>query len=279
MDDDSMNNPCVSFVILNYKTKELVRECVKNIYRSRIIFPFEIIVVDNSRDEGLETMLEERYEQVTYIPIARNVGCAAGNNIGINVAKGKYIIISNADVTIFPSTIETLFQYMEQQSDVGIIGPRLLNPDGTLQESFYRFYQPLTPIYRRLWIGRLHFAKKHIESFLMKDVSVREYVDVDQLMGAFLFVRKSAIEKVGNFDERFFLYFSDTDWCMRFWLAGYRVVYHNDVTLVHLHKRQSAEKMGLRSLNDPITRIHIFDGIRYFLKYRMNYERPKITAK
>ena len=269
-----MQHPELSFVILNYKTKELVRECVKNIYRSHIALSFEVIVVDNGRDEGLEALLEERFGDVRYIPLSRNIGCAAGNNMGIRAARGTYVIISNADVTVLPGALEALHATMERRADIGIAGPRLLNPDGTIQESYYRFYQPFTPIYRRLWIGTLPFAKKHIDTFLMKDVDVRGCIDVDSLMGAFLFVRRSAIDRVGPFDERFFLYFSDTDWCMRFWRAGYRVLYHSDITLIHLHKRQSAQYMGLRSLRDPVTRIHIADGIRYFLKYRMNYERP-----
>lgn len=270
-----MEKPKLSFVIVNYKTKELVRECVKNIYRACIQLSFEIIVVDNSRDEGLEELLEERFPLVRYIPVARNLGCAAGNNIGIKESKGDYVIISNADITVLPKSLEVLYDYMEKHEDVGVVGPRLLNPDGTLQESYYRFYQPLTPVYRRLWIGKLPFAKKHIDAFLMKDIAVNGPTDVDSLMGAFMFARRSAVEKVGLFDERFFLYFSDTDWCMRFWRAGYKVVYHGDTTLIHLHKRQSAKHMGLKSLRDPITRIHNYDGFRYFFKYRMNYARPK----
>ncbi len=270
-----MQSPQLSFIIVNYKTKELVRECVKNILRSCANVSFEIIVVDNSRDDGLEDLLDMRYQNVRYIPIARNIGCAAGNNVGIKEARGEYIIISNADITVLPGTLEVLYDYMQKYTDVGVVGPRLLNPDGTLQESYYRFYQPLTPVYRRLWVGKLPFARKHIESFLMKDIVVQGPTDVDSLMGAFLFARRSAVEKVGLFDERFFLYFSDTDWCMRFWQSGYRVVYHGDTILIHLHKRQSAQHMGLGSLRDPVTRTHITDGFRYFFKYRMKYERPK----
>ncbi len=269
-----MQHPQLSFVIVNYKTKELVRECVKNIYRSCTGLSFEVIVVDNSRDEGLESLLDERFEHVRYIPVARNLGCAAGNNVGIRESRGEYVVISNADITVLPGSLELLYGYMEECTDVGVVGPKLLNPDGTLQESYYRFYRLLTPVYRRLWIGKLAFAKKHIDSFLMKDISIRGPIDVDSLMGACMFVRRSAIEKVGLFDERFFLYFSDTDWCMRFWKSGYRVAYHSDAILIHLHKRQSAQQMGLRSLRDPITQTHIVDGLRYFWKYRMHYARP-----
>lgn len=273
-----MDKPKLSFVILNYKTKELVRECVKNIYQSGIALSFEIIVVDNARDEGLEDLLQRRYPDVVYMPLAHNIGCAAGNNVGLKRAQGDYIIISNADVTVLPGSLEALYHTMEQERTIGILGPRLLNPDGSIQESCYRFYQPLTPIYRRLWIGKLPFAKKHIDAFLMKDIPIEGCVDVDSLMGAFLFARRTAVESVGLFDERFFLYFSDTDWCMRFWQAGYRVAYHSGATLIHLHKRQSAQKMGIQSLADHITRIHIRDGVRYFLKYRMKYERPVPTT-
>lgn len=265
----------ISFIILNYKTKELVRECIKNIRRAALTLPHEIIVVDNSRDEGLEELLDHQYGCIRYMPLAHNIGCAAGNNVGIASAYGRYIAVMNADVTILPGVLEMMHSYMERNADVGVMGPRLLNPDGTVQESYYRFYRPLTPVYRRLWIGKLPFARKHINAFLMKDVNVSGDVDVDSLMGAFLCARRSAIERVGLFDERFFLYFSDTDWCMRFWSSGYRVVYHTGMHLIHLHKRQSAQHMGIRSLLNPVTRIHVMDGMRYFLKYRLNYERPQ----
>ncbi|MEK7648926.1 MAG: glycosyltransferase family 2 protein [Patescibacteria group bacterium] len=268
-----MNKPAFSFVILNYRTKELVRECIANIYRANIQLAFEIIVVDNSRDAGLEEILEQRYPRVRYIPLARNIGCAAGNNVGMNAARGEYIIISNADVTLLSGALEMLYRFLHDHQDVGIVGPRLLNPDGSIQESYYRFYRLLTPVYRRLWIGKLPFARKHIEAFLMKDIEVNGPTDVDSLMGAFLIARRSAVQKVGLFDERFFLYFSDTDWCMRFWQNGFRVVYHSSAQLIHLHKRQSAQRMGLHSIRDTATRIHIIDGIRYFLKYPMTYAR------
>lgn len=271
-------NPTLSFVILNYRTKELVREFLTNLYRANLSLSFEAIVVDNGRDCRLEELLEERFPRVRYFPLARNIGCAAGNNVGMRVTRGTYVIISNADITIIPRSIEALYIHMEAHRTIGMIAPRLMNPDGTIQESVYRFYRPLTPLYRRLWIGRLPFAQRHLDYFLMRDRPLDDVSDVDSLMGAFLFVRRAAIDEVGLFDERFFLYFSDTDWCMRFWRSGWRVAYHPKAHIIHLHKRDSARRLGLSSLFDPYTRTHIKDGIRYFYKYRHGYGRTSCAA-
>ena len=91
--------------------------------------------------------------------------------------------------------------------------------------SYYKFYSPLTPAFRRLWIGRLPYAKRHLDAFLMRDADISRPFDADFIMGACLFVRVSALTRVGFMDENFFLYFEDTDWCKRFWDAGYRVSY------------------------------------------------------
>lgn len=270
-------NPTLSFVILNYRTKELVREFLTNLYRANLSVSFETIVVDNGRDEHLEELLEQCFPRCRYIPLVRNIGCAGGNNVGMRCATGRYVIISNADITIIPRSIEKLHDYLELNQNVGMVAPRLMNPDGTIQESAYRFYRPLTPIYRRLLIGKLPFARRHLDYFLMRDHPLDDISDVDSLMGAFLFVRRSAIDDVGFFDERFFLYFSDTDWCMRFWRKGWRVAYHPKATMIHLHKRDSARLFGLRSLLDLYTRIHIRDGLRYFYKYRHGYGRTLRT--
>lgn len=258
--------PDISLIILNYNNAGLTRECVKNIKAHATAACIEIIVVDNSNDPRLAEILSVRYPDVQYIPLVKNVGFARGNNVGVAASHGRYVAIINYDITPLAGAFDELLAYMDTHSEVGIAGPRLHNPDGSVQESCYRFHTVLTPIYRRLMFGKMLFGKKHLDSFLMKDANLSEPADVDWLLGAFLFVRREALTEVGLFDERFFLYFEDTDWCRRFWNARWRVRYLPQVRMLHLHLRDSAHTMGLHALLHATTRIHVHSGIKYFIK-------------
>lgn len=260
--------PDVSVIILNYQSRGLTRECIKSFKRVAGDVRLEIIVVDNGGERAVEETIKNRFQDVCYIKVSRNVGFAAGNNIGARVAAGRYLLFANQDLTATEQSVATLHAFMEENPNVGVSGPRLVYPDGSPQQSFYRFYTPLTPLYRRTILGRLSRGARHLDRFLMKDCDTSGVCNVDFLMGACLCVRASAIEKVGLFDERFFFYFEDTDWCRRFWEAGWRVCYVPTSTMIHIHSRDSAQKMGLASLFDRATRRHIASGVQYFLKHR-----------
>lgn len=256
----------ISLVILNYNNTGLTRECVKSIKSHATRAHGEIIVVDNSNDAALAEVLATRYPDVRYIPMAFNVGFAKGNNVGIACAQGRYVAIVNYDITLLPGALDELVSFMDAHQDVGIAAPQLHNPDGSVQQSYYRYLSLLTPLYRRLFLGRLSFGKKHLDSFLMRNVDMTKPLDIDWALGAFLFIRASALRTVGAFDERFFLYLEDTDLCRRFRVKGWHVRYLPQVHMLHLHLRDSANTMGLRALLNKTTRIHIASALKYFIK-------------
>ncbi|MBI4250511.1 glycosyltransferase family 2 protein [Candidatus Uhrbacteria bacterium] len=259
----------ISIIIVNYRARGLVRECIKGIKQLHTKLRLEIIVVDNSPHEGVGEMLAERFSNVHYLPQDRNIGFAAGNNAGIRIAQGKYIMLLNYDITPLPGSFDYLHAYLENNPAVGMVGPQLINPNGTIQHSYYRFHSFLTPVYRRLWIGRFGFGKRHLDRFLMADMDTTSPVDVDWLLGACLMVRASSIKTVGMMDERFFLYFEDTDWCRRFWKAKLPVRYVPGARMVHLHRRESAKGGGILSLTHKTTRIHVISWLKYILKWHM----------
>ncbi len=262
----------VSIVIVNYRTKHLVRECLRSFAALSHSIRFECIVVDNGRDPGLKEMLRSNFAHAAYIPLRENRGFSAGVNTGISLARGTYVFVLNPDATALPGVLDRLFEYMEAHPDVGIAGPQLLNPDRSIQQSYYRFYRPLTPFFRRLPIGRWKAGRAHLDHFLMKDADPTRGMEVDWLLGAALFVRRSAIERVGMMDsERFFLYFEDTDWCKRFWQAGFRVCYVPQAQMIHLYKRDSAQKGFFKGLFDRAARAHMASGVRFFIKHRKDY--------
>lgn len=258
----------ISIVILNYKSKELALSCLKSIYNAD--FPgidFEVIVVDNDSGDQLGEEIGTAFPRVRFIQNNKNVGMGAGNNIGVRQAKGRYIVIMNPDTVAERDVFFKLFSFMEDNQSVGIVGPKQLNTDGTTQDSCYRWHRLLTPLYRRTPLGRLKIAQSDEARFLMKDFGHDKIIDVDWLLGSFLFCRREALDQVGFFDERFFLYFEDTDLCRRIWQAGWRVVYNPEAVIIHDHQRQSAQVPWYMVFCSPASRYHLSSWMKYLGKW------------
>ncbi|MBU0707439.1 glycosyltransferase family 2 protein [Patescibacteria group bacterium] len=257
----------LSIVILNYKSKGLTKQCLKGIALLKPRLNFETIVVDNASNDGTTEMINEEFPWVKTIKSPVNNGFAAGNNLGIRKSVGKYIMILNPDVAIFNNSLETLYNFMEENPNVGLAGPKLINPDGSVQASCRTFPTKKIIIYRRTPIGKMSGPRKILREHLMLEWKHTDNREVDWMIGACFFVRRSAMEKVGLLDERFFLYLEDVDWCRRFWHSGYKVCYVAEAEMVHYHQRLSAENPGLKGALSYATRVHIISAIKYFAKY------------
>ena len=257
----------LSIVILSYKTKGLVNQCLKTLGLFAPKCNYEIIVVDNGSGDGTGEMLAAKYPAVKFIQSPKNVGFAAGNNLGISAATGRFVMTMNPDITVRPGAIDAMLAQMEANPNIGVLGPKLIRPDGTLDPSCYRFPTRTIPIYRRTPLGKLSGGKKALSAYLMEDYDRESSADVDWLLGAVLLVRREAMQEVGLLDERFFLYFEDTDWCRRFWAKGWRVVYFAGAKMVHYHERLSAQGTWIFGPFRKSTRIHIASWIKYFMKW------------
>lgn len=265
----------LSIIILNYKYKDIVRTCLNNlkaafegeVYKPRL--QYEIIVVDNGSNDGIEEMLNKKFPDIKLVKLKKNRGYSAGNNVGIKEAKGKYVLILNPDITVLEGAIEKMYNFMETHSDAGIAAPQLLNPNGTIQHSCMRFHSFFIPIYRRLsFLQNFSYVKNELERFEMTDWEHNCSREVDWFLGACLIIRKDVFEKVGLFDERFFLFFEDTDFCRRVKLAGWKIYYFADAKVIHLDERLSNKASGLAALRHKTTWIHIASWIKYFWKWR-----------
>ena len=267
----------LSVIILNYKTKNLLKECLRGIRIATPKLALEVIVVDNASGDGSPEMVLADFPEVRIIRSKKNLGYAGGNNLGLKAASGRYVMIMNPDILVWPGSIEALVTYMDAHQDVGLVGPKLTNPDGTTQQSCYRFHTPMIPLYRRTIAGRLPHARRALAEFLMEDFDHASPREVDWLLGGALIARREAAAGVGPLDESFFLYFDDTDWCRRFWEKGWKVVYCPDSVMVHFHQR--ASKGGVTELfRNPVARIHVRSAVTYFRKYQ-GKENPRLTAR
>lgn len=258
----------LSIIITSYKNPELLRVCVDSITKNYTGKDFEIIAADSETEEKMELMMREDYPEIRFISFKENVGFQALVKKAYESAQGEYVLILNGDIVIKEEAIEKLLEYIRNNSDVGIVGPQLLNFNETLQYSCFRYYKPITILYRRTFLGKMWFAKKHLDNFLMKDFDHQSEKEVDWLMGSALMTRKSSIEKVGLMDSRFRMYFEDVDWCRRFWENGLKVVYLPSSQVYHYHGKGSAGKNLLKTLIlNKLAWIHIISAIKYFAKY------------
>jgi len=214
----------VSFLILNYKTRHLLGLSLKGIAKLSLPFEVETIIVDNNSGDGSAELVEENFLNnpdyshinIKLIKNEKNTGHAKGNNVGIEVATGDYIVIQNSDIIYTtPEDVIKPVEYLDSHPEVALLGPRLYNTDGTVQNSCMRYYKLLTPIYRRTPLGKLPWAKRDIERFQMTDFDHNETREVDWLLGACMYMRRSVIKEIGLLDPDFFLYFADLEWCQR----------------------------------------------------------------
>lgn len=260
----------LSIIITSYKNPELLKVCLDSVYQcmnSGILF--EIIVADSDTQDDMAMMMREEYGDVKFFPFDENVGFQALVKKGIENSTGKYVLLLNGDIIVTPDSIQKMLQFLQRDSSVGMIGPRLLNFNGSLQPSCFRFYKPMTVVYRRTFLGNFSFAKKHLDWFLMNDYDHKTTKEVDWLMGSAHMISRSALEKVGLMDPQYFMYMEDVDWCRRFWENGFKVVFYPFVSMHHYHGKGSAKGGVIRSLLlNKYTWIHISSGIKYFKKFQ-----------
>jgi hypothetical protein len=259
----------LSIIITSYKNPDLLRLCIDSI-KKNVGSEYELIVAESESREETQVMMREDYPEIIFFPFKENVGFQALLNTGIKNSIGNYILALNGDIIATDNSVEKMLDYLKTNPDAGIVGPRLLNFNGTLQFSSFHFYKPATIIYRRTFLNKFKFAQKHLDWFLMKDSDHFLTMDVDWLMGSAIMISRKALDEVGPIDPRFFMYMEDVDWCRRFWEKGYRVVYFPEALMHHYHGQQSKGSKINGVLNlffNKYTWVHIGSAIKYFKKY------------
>lgn len=254
----------ISIIIVNYQSKIKLLNCLKSIVESDLVgLSYEIVVVENASGDNLSDLV---YPHLKVVESEANLGMGKGNNLGINHSSGEYVLISNPDIIFSPEAIKGMYFYLKDNPQVGLVGPKLLNPDGSLQYSCVRFPKFYTPLLRRTAVGQLFPGR--VDHYLMKHANHDEVQAVDWLLGACFMVRRAEINGA-LFDERYFMYFEDVDLCRQVRMRGQEVVYFPQVHVTHDHLRQSARLPWYQSLlKDRIAREHLKSAFRYFNKWK-----------
>lgn len=255
----------LSVIIVNYRNQDKVLRCLDSLSRADWgDLTHEIIVVDNASVGDLAEV-SAAFPDVKIIKSEKNLGMGGGNNLGAQHSQGKYLLILNHDTAVKGDAIIKLYKHLEENNKTAIVGPKLLNPDGTLQYSCFRFPKLFTPILRRTFLGKLFPG--HLDNFLMKDFDHATARAVDWLMGSCFLIRREIMEKDGHiFDKKYFMYFEDTDLCRRVKEKHkLDVVYHPEAVVIHDHGRGSAEKPWyLAPFADKLAREHLKSWMKYF---------------
>ncbi len=265
-----MDSPKLSAIMLNYNGKYFPKMCVEAFRRGKMDFDFEFIAVDNASTDPISLGYLHKAEEeglVTLIKSCKNLGFGGGNNLGAKNAKGKYILIINPDVSVNEDSIQKMVDHMDKNPDIGVLGPRQVYPNGTLQDSCRRDMKFFDLILKRTFLGKIPSFKKRISSYTMKDFDHSKTAEVDLLVGSCFLLPRKLYEEIGGFDERYFLFMEDFDLCKKARLAGKKVVYYPEAEVTHNHKRLSGGSV-FSLLGKKVFWIHISSAIKYFWKWR-----------
>lgn len=242
----------LSIVIVNFNTGDLLTNCLKSIKQSGLEFDYEVVVVDNnSQDESLKRAVEV-FPQAVVVQSKKNLGFAAGTNQGTKKSQGEYTLFLGPDTIVNGEALEGLAEFLDNNLRVGIVGSKLLNPDGSFQWSVgpmpntlnYILDKPLAFLHR--YLGRHKLIIKILSCLSVRYYQGEKPVGVDWVSGAVMMVRKKVIEQIGGFDEKFFLYFEDNDFCLRARKSGWKIFYLPQFQIYHLGGQSSKDTLGVK---------------------------------
>lgn len=250
----------LSVVIVSYNTSDLLNNCLSSIeaWIEANHHAGEIIVVDNASSDGTSGMLQRRFPEVRLIENSRNAGFAAANNQGIRAARGQYIVLLNPDTTIIGDAFGQLADYLKANPDIGIVGPRLIYPDGTTQSSRRRFPTRLTGYLESTILQEYWPDNRVVRRYYMEDRPDDQIQPVDWLVGACLMARREAIESVGLLDQRYFMYSEEVEWCYRMKRNGWGVIYLPSATVVHHEGASSSQNVPQRQIHFDSSKVLLY---------------------
>ncbi len=256
----------LNITIVNWMSKKDIDKCLNSLFNDFDKNKLNVVthVIDNSSNQdGVKDLIYKKYPQVIYIDAGKNIGFGSSQNIGLKNKKAKFYLALNPDVEFLEKgTLEKMIEFLNKNSKVGMVGPKLLNTNKTIQNSCYGFPGITDQFFKRLGI-----KNKKVNKYLMNNFDHNKTIPVDWLMGSFLMTKQEVVDKIGFFDDRFFMYFEDCDWCRRSINAGWKNFYLSDVKVKHGHARASDSGNLFSDMKNPMAFIHLKSWWRYFRKW------------
>lgn len=239
----------LSVVVVTFNNEHEIARCLQSVLREATNLKAQIVVVDNHSEDGTVRQVETVRRragatEMELISNTSNVGFTRALNQGLRRSRGRWLLALNPDTVLHPGSVATLLTTLKSNPDIGVVAPQLLNPDGSVQPSCRRFPRRRDVVFEALGLARLFPTSRTLNHWKMGDFDHRQRRDVDQPQGACLLFRRELLEKVGEWDEAFPMFFSDVDWCKRVRDAGYRIVFESGAQVTH---RQGASVMQRRA--------------------------------
>jgi GT2 family glycosyltransferase len=269
--------PRISVIVVSFNTRQLLKRCLDSIRESSGTLPYEIIVVDSGSSDDSVDYLKREFPEVTLIESTENIGFAKANNIGFGKASGQYVVLLNSDAFLVGNSLVAAVELMDRHPDVGLAGGRLIGEDGN--------WQPSARSYPSIWndfltLSGLADRYRRSRIFGRPDMT---YIDqnrdlyCDWVPGAFTIIRKEIIERIGLFDERFFLYFEEVDLCKRMRKAGWKIVYWPAITVIHIGGA-STSSFSKKLVTKSGMQMSLWRLQSQYLYYRKNHGWAKAFA-
>lgn len=247
----------LSVIIVSWNSKEFLRQCLQSVYKTTRKVKVEVWVIDNGSSDGSQEMVRNEFPNVKLVCSSSNLGFAKANNIGIKKSTARYLSLVNPDIKILNGCMDRLFAYMDKNPIVGIVGPRILNLDMSLQMSAYGFPNIWNSLCNALGLDKFFPKLKLFRGPYKKYWPYDKVLSVDVVSGCFWMVRREAFSQVGLLDEDFFMYREDFDLCKRFRKKGWDVVYFPEAQAIHYG--------GGSSSNAPVK--CVIEGHKSFILY------------
>ena len=223
----------ISIIFVSWNCWAYLEDCLKTLLSQTSRCTTRIVVVDNGSTDGTPALLKARYPSVTVVENRENLGFAAANNQAMRIVRSRYVLLLNPDTVVKPGALDALVEFMDANPDAWVVGPMMMNADGTLQRTGVRFPNNWNIFSEALFLDRLvpssRVFGRHKELYADPEAARQ----VDYVQGACLMVRSKVTEDLGGMDEQFFMYFEETDWCYRMKMAGGQVWYCPSAKVIH----------------------------------------------
>jgi len=233
----------ISVIIVNYNTRQLLLDCLHSVVEAASGMPVEIWVVDNASTDGSVAEVQSSLPEVHLIVNDTNRGFARANNQALTQASGDILLLLNPDTQVRPGALAPIEQAFESDTEIGVVGPQVLNPDGSIQPSCGRFASAWTEFLFQSFLFKVIPSPFPIGA-VVHPMQRHQYIskhEVDWVTGACLAIRKEVVTRIGLLDEAFFMYGEDMEWCWRVWRAGYKVSYQPTAQVIH-YSRQASQR-------------------------------------
>lgn len=248
----------LSIIIVNYNVKEFLQNLLHSIDKAAKEIRHEVIIVDNASDDGSVEFLQKNFPSIKLIANKTNAGFGKANNQGMEIAGGKYILLLNPDTLLSEDTLKEMLNFLEATPGAGMAGCKILNPDGTLQLACRRsFPGPWTSFCKVTGLSTLFPKSKLFARYNLTFLDENQTYEVDAISGSFMMLKKEVYEKIGGFDEDFFMYGEDLDLCYRIQKAGYKVYYLHSTQIIH-YKGESTRRSSLDETKIFYEAMHLF---------------------